>query len=423
MTTPDDTTTEEAPVDISADIAPETPAPGRSFFSAQPRYAALLPNSRFFTRIVPITEEASVTEQVDLALETNSPFPLSQLYHGFYWLPGSPHALVFAAYRKRFPAEETQLWPADEIVLPALAIALVVPAAAGTVRLSIAPDSITVLHWSDDLGVPTQAVIEPLAADLSDSDRAAARDQLLHRLGLGTSFEDWSQAELLRMNDAGDLTFSVADQEVKVPAELAAILDIRDKFEMAERTRLRRRDVWLWRTALASAALLVLCAVGQTALHFSQSGLVQRQAVLKNNEPLVNLVKDADTAVKEISQRTTHPLLPMEMLYLVGKVRPDNTLFTQAAFQTINSANAYVLQATIRTISLSETESFITALTALPEIATVTESGNAQQNSTNADGVPLWTDRLNITFKPDSVLPEKITPDAPATSTSSPPPA
>ena len=38
--------------------------------------------------------------QVELALEGVSPFPLAQMYYGWFWLPGAGQALAFAAYRR-----------------------------------------------------------------------------------------------------------------------------------------------------------------------------------------------------------------------------------------------------------------------------------------------------------------------------------
>ena len=92
-----------------------------------PPRVALLPDSAFFTRAVPVPEgaqPAEVAAAVELGLEAASPFPLAQLYHGWYWRPGSPHALAFAAYRRRFSADEVATWADAELVLPAFAATL-----------------------------------------------------------------------------------------------------------------------------------------------------------------------------------------------------------------------------------------------------------------------------------------------------------
>ena len=90
-----------------------------------PPRVALLPDSAFFTRTIPVPEGATPAEvaaAVELGLEAASPFPLAQLYHGWYWRPSSPHAFAFAAYRRRFSADEVATWADAELVLPAFAI-------------------------------------------------------------------------------------------------------------------------------------------------------------------------------------------------------------------------------------------------------------------------------------------------------------
>src|SRR5471032_3241447 len=83
---------------------------------------ALLPDGLFFVRAVEVPADvvpAEVGVQVELALETLAPFPLAQLYYGYFWVPGGARALVFAAYRRRFTAEQVSAWDGVELVLPA----------------------------------------------------------------------------------------------------------------------------------------------------------------------------------------------------------------------------------------------------------------------------------------------------------------
>src|SRR6266700_455975 len=89
-----------------------------------PPKVVLLPDGMFFTRALPIAAGATaaeVTGQVELALEALSPFPLTQLYYGYYWKPGSERAFAFAAYRRRFTAEQSDTWAGAELVLPTFA--------------------------------------------------------------------------------------------------------------------------------------------------------------------------------------------------------------------------------------------------------------------------------------------------------------
>lgn len=79
---------------------------------------ALVAGERFFLKEVPLDPAVEPAGQVELAMEESSPFPLAQLYHGFVVSADRRVALGYAAYRRRFPVEETAGWPAAAAVLP-----------------------------------------------------------------------------------------------------------------------------------------------------------------------------------------------------------------------------------------------------------------------------------------------------------------
>src|SRR5471030_2781090 len=110
----------------------------------------LLPDHRFFVRLVPVADAATpadVAAQVDLALETLSPFPPAQLYHGYYWIPGAAQALVFASYRKRFTMEQAAEWKQAELVAPAFAAFLGVEHEPATTLLFPSAEGLTAVYW------------------------------------------------------------------------------------------------------------------------------------------------------------------------------------------------------------------------------------------------------------------------------------
>ena len=85
----------------------------------------VLPDALFFTRSVPVPAAAGAAEVatlVELALEAASPFPVAQLYYGWRRAEGTDQALVFAAYRRRFTAEQIAEWDGADLVLPGLAV-------------------------------------------------------------------------------------------------------------------------------------------------------------------------------------------------------------------------------------------------------------------------------------------------------------
>jgi hypothetical protein len=107
--------------ELTSAPAPTAPAPAAAGASV-----VLLPDARFFVRAVPVNAAAgaeAVSREVELALEVVSPFPVSQLFYGYLWHPESVHALVFAAFRRRFTDDEQAAWVEAERVVPQFVLA------------------------------------------------------------------------------------------------------------------------------------------------------------------------------------------------------------------------------------------------------------------------------------------------------------
>src|SRR5665213_4294516 len=115
-----------------------------------PPRVAVLSDAVFFSRAIPVSADATreqVMSEVGLALEALSPFPLAQLYFGYYWEPGSSRALAFASYRRRFTAEPTAEWAGAQHVLPAFAAILASDVQPATTVILSAPEGLTAVHW------------------------------------------------------------------------------------------------------------------------------------------------------------------------------------------------------------------------------------------------------------------------------------
>ncbi|MEO5961504.1 MAG: hypothetical protein ABIZ49_08440, partial [Opitutaceae bacterium] len=161
-----------------------------SFFSAlrsgpPPPKVALLPDALFFTRSVPVAAGATPTEatsQIELALEAVSPFPLAQLYYGWFWTPGAGQAFVYAAYRRRFTAEQTAAWADAELVLPVSAALLGGEVKPATTAILDSPEGVTAVHWETP-AVPSKVLFRPLDPEASDEDRSRVRGELIDAMG------------------------------------------------------------------------------------------------------------------------------------------------------------------------------------------------------------------------------------------------
>jgi hypothetical protein len=233
------------------------------------RAIALLPDDRFFTTTVALAdgqEAGSVAAQVELALEAVSPFPVAQLYQGHFTRPGAKRALAFAAYRKRFAAEETALWTAAELVTPAFAVLLGAPPAAGATTWVLSrEDGLTALHFDDDSGVPAAVRVGSWTPEATADERGAVREAVLREFP-GSRAVVELPAPVAGPAAGESFIFQSGDVHVEFSEDAAAALDVRDKTELAALALARTRDRWLWRSLVGLAALIGLCAFTEVAL-------------------------------------------------------------------------------------------------------------------------------------------------------------
>ena len=219
----------------------------RFSFKAPPPAVVLLPDAQFFTRVVPVAEAATaadVAAQVELALEALAPFPLAQMYYGHFWKTGAANALVFAAYRKRFTAEQTEAWHDAEAVMPAFAATLSAKVTRATTLLLTADDSVTAVHWANASDVPSAVVTRPIPPDATDAQRAAVRDDVLRSAGESVTVEDAGGLPVPDPeSDDGELAFKAGKWAMSFSREELDALDVRDKEDLAARRRARSRTV------------------------------------------------------------------------------------------------------------------------------------------------------------------------------------
>ena len=359
-----------------------------------PPKVALLPDGLFFTRAVPVAAGATAAEaaaQAELALEGLSPFPAAQLYHGFFWLPGAERALVFAAYRRRFTAEQTAEWGSDALVLPAFAALLGTTAQPATTLLVPSADGLTAVHW-DGGPVPAKILFRPLAPEAPEADRAAARDSLLrecegslHVIELATP----PAPESSRTDT--QLVFRSGEWVSRLPAATAAALDVRDKTELVALRRARARDVMLWRVVAGATLALLFLGLGEALIGGGWLWERSRLAVVRVQRPPVEQIRSSQLHTARINELSTKRLLPIDMILLVSGPKPATIWFNKAV-ATTEDINKLVLVDT-QTTSLAEIAPYRTAVAALPQVASAEISGTRASNNQN-----VFT--LTVTFKP-----------------------
>ena len=377
------------------------------FFKSGPPVprVALLPDHRFFVRLVPVAEAvtpADATAQVELALETLSPFPPAQLYHGFFWAPGSPHALVFASYRKRFTAEQTAEWGQADLVIPAFAAFFGLAHEPATTLLYPTADGLTAIHWGEG-AVPAAILTRTLGADATDADRAQARDELLRAAGGSRSVVELTAApEIAASSDEKVFLFRAGEMTTRLPVNVTAPLDVRDKVELATLRRARKRDLALWYGLSGCAAALAVFAVGELALVAGRAFWMKTQTIRVNvQSPMVDKVMNANDLANRIEELSSKRLLPLEMVEVIaGKNQRGSILFTRIVSSTTNGL--YSIRIEAQTQNPAELDLYISNLNKLPAVVSATSTGQSSRN-----GMTTFT--LIVTFKPDAIKPAPIT--------------
>jgi hypothetical protein len=356
----------------------------------------LLPDALFFVRTVSVADGATPADlaaQAELALEGFAPFPLTQLYYGFYHPPGTSLALLYAAYRKRFTSEQTAAWAGANLVIPSFVALLGGEVKPATTLLLSAGDDLTLLHWTDGRA-PEKISTHTFAPDAPEEERVKVRDELLRSAGESRKVITLSAAPAPEPSEDEDkFVFRSGDFVSRLPVALADQLDVRDKAELAHRRQQRARDLVLWRVFLGCAAMIALCLIGEVALVGGRFWQKARLAIVEAQAPGVAKIDAANKLVDSIGARSTDRLMPFEMIALVSSCKPPSVQFVRAT-----TMGNYTLEIEAQTNSPGDVGGYQTALDALPACDKVEVSDQRTR-----DGVSTF--KFVVTFKPEALKP------------------
>ncbi len=366
-----------------------------SVFKTRPRSVVLLPDHRFFVRSVPLSRDAeagSERDQIELALEGMAPFPLAQLYWGYWSRPDCDRALVFAAYKKRFMADATEDWAEAEWVAPRFAALLAGDAPApATTWLLRSEEGLTALHFGDATGVPTQVRSIELSDEATEAELRAAREQLIKAAGGSRSVQDIDDL-VVDPGQPGDDELEIQRGAAKHELSLndAQRLDVRDQDELTARRRARVRDTWMWRTLVAAALVLLLSALSEATLFGLELWQKGRRAQIAAQTPVVNEIETAQRLASRIEELRTQRLRPFEMIALVDGPRPESIIFIET-----EATGLYTMEIEAETDNQADVDVYINQLQALD----ATE--NVESLGLNARG-GRSTLTLRVTFSPNA---------------------
>lgn len=284
----------------------------------------------FFVRRVPLAAGEPAAPQVALALEGMAPFPPEQLYFGHVASADGATALVFAAFRRRFSADDTMEWDGARLVVPEfLPLLKTRPGDGQAAVLHIGEGRVTALAWEAGQELPFAVLCREGDAETAEAIRA----EFAQRAGLDEATLLKRSEGALALAEAGDGAVSArvdAKDHGALPAAWAETADVRDPDFLVARRVEGVRSLWLWRGVLGAVALLVLSAsldVGGLVL-----GVVagKRAAQVKAQEDAVHQTETAQTLANRIAELSEKRLMPFEMLLILNPERPDSVVFQRA---------------------------------------------------------------------------------------------
>ena len=357
----------------------------------------LLPTERFMVRMVALDPMAPTAAQVDLALEGFAPFPLTQMFYGYRLAPARDRALIFAAYRKRFSAAESQDWAGAVVVLPAFLALLGNGPKTAAVRVWTDGAQVTALGWNGRDVLPVAVLSRETTAPVSAEFRAALVAEVRTRAGLadvpvqefagpvGASYSAAKETATLEARggvNGSTLTLSRAELDVA---------DVRDKdFLVGQRHELKR-DLRLWRAfqfcvgGLAAALVLELGMIGAGFQLLKLKDTVQQLA------PAVQKIETAQALTIRIGEMSQRRLKPFEMLSVVNQNRPASIQFIRATTTGLNS-----LEIEAQTGNAPDVGQYEAVLRTAKELSAV-----EMRDLRSREGITAFT--LSVTFKPEAL--------------------
>lgn len=358
------------------------------------------PSARFFLRTIPVAPEAPVADQVELALEGLAPFPLPQLYWGYWPAADGRSALLYAAHRRQFTPEETEAWARAELVVPDVLPLCGGPAPGGSgVYLWESDGQLAGAAWSDAAGLPAAMLARAGVQPGDEAARQALAHELAARAGLASPTVRVlaGQPQAFRRRDRLGFVLTGPDGTATVTRETdrAAqdLLDVRDRTHLPARRRERRQRELIWRVLVAGVAGLG-GAVLLEAAGFGL-GLAQRveQGRIAAQAPLVQRLETAQGLTNRVDDLTHRRLRFFEMLATVNGPRPGSVQFTRVA-----NAGRNGLEIEAATTSADDVNRYETALAGLAALDHV-EVSELQSR----DG--RTTFNLSLIFKPEATPP------------------
>lgn len=357
----------------------------------------LLPSDRFFIRTVSLAPGADTATQVALAWESLAPFPPAQLYHGWLKEARGDRALVFAAFRKRFSADEAAAWPEAAAVLPDFLAMVGRPPDRALIRLLSGPTGLVALAWDGAGELPALVLARETEPSTAETQQAALLTELRERTGLADAPVQIFAGTVVSRgpNSRGEIALELARPgepwTTVLGPKVVESADVRDKEFLGTLRVGRKRDLFLWRGFAACLGGLAALMLIEAGLFFAGIWLQDAKGALAQQAPAVQRIETAQALSARIEEMTQRRLMPFEMLAVVNRDRPASVQFVRAT-----TSGLYILEIEAQTGNAADVGGYEAVLRAHPGLAAV-----ETRDLRSRDGQTTFI--LSVTFKPETL--------------------
>lgn len=330
----------------------------------------LLSGERFFVRRIPIATDSPVTPQIELALETLSPFPIEQMFHGHVLDRMRRHAFIYAAYRRNFSAAEQSDWAHAENVIPEFLMhvfALRGPRATAA-TLHETDTALTAIVWDDLSELPSLLLQRPISADNREQTKTELLAELTRRTQVSTDEHSILEGPITVNRTEKTGLRLACDNQTTPPlnATLLSAADVRDKEVLATRQREQRRATWWGNAFVGTITLLILCLIVELGTLGTSGLLATRQDRLAQRAPEIQKIESAQNLANRMESLAAQQLRPFEMLAVINTPRPSSVEFLR-----VSTRGPLQIDIDAETANAGDLRTYETALKQLPAIASV----------------------------------------------------
>ncbi len=372
-----------------------------SLLEVTPLQVEYIRGDRFFVRQVSVPKGLNGQELhgfIELSLEERSPFPMERLFYGFYVCEESESAVIYAAYKRCFTAEEMQKWERVEFVLPDFFPLLGLTYESDTIALVVSDASLSALSFQAGQVLPQEVVSRALSDPL---DIEAVKQQLIDLLGglksrpvvLYAPDAEGNPSEekgMYRLPFTKPKETDVDPVEIEQAEDTLWRGDLRDASFITSKRRQKRLNHGVWKVALGLVVIMGLFALGEILMLGGKAYVKYLDKTTMGREAEVAEIEEKKSVVQELENFERSNLIPFDMISAISPVLPRSIHFTR-----LKTAGRNSLEIECKTTNLAEVTTYKNGLEGLLKI----ESAEVR-NLQSAGGEGSFI--LMVNFKADA---------------------